>query len=90
MKENNIIESFLDAIDIMIKERFKEISNSNYYIEASIKTVNAGNTVNIDYNGEIYPNVKKREGLSLVVGDIVLVCIVNGNFSNKFVDLKRP
>lgn len=86
---NQIEKAILDTIDIMIQERLKKLS-FNYYIEAKIETVNADGTYNIEWNGTVLNNVKARNGLTLNVGDIVLVCVVNGNFSNKFIDLKRP
>jgi len=47
-------------------------------------------TYNLTYNGDTLTNIKTREGLTLIVGDIVYICIVNGNFSEKFIDCKRP
>lgn len=90
INQSEIENNLLDAIDIMIHERFKELVKSNYYIEASITKNNGNNTYEINYNDSILPSVKVRQGLALQVGDIVLVCVVNGNFSNKFIDLKRP
>lgn len=87
---NEIEKNLIETIDLMIHERFKKLSTFNYYIEAVIETDNGDGTYNIEYNGQILNDIKSREGLSLVVGDVVLVCIVNGNFSNKFIDLKRP
>lgn len=86
---NQIEKAILDTIDVMIQERLKRLS-FNYYIEAKIETVNDDGTCNIEWNGTVLNNIKARNGLILNVGDIVLVCVVNGNFSNKFIDLKRP
>lgn len=86
---NQIEKAILDTIDIMIQERLKKLP-FNYYIEAKIETINNDGTYNIEWNGAILNNVKARNGLTLNVSDIVLVCVVNGNFSNKFIDLKRP
>lgn len=86
---NQIEKAILDTIDIMIQERLKKLS-FNYYIEAKIETINNDGTYNIEWNGTVLNNIKSRDGLILNVGDIVLICVVNGNFSNKFIDLKRP
>lgn len=90
MNQQQIETYLLDTIDLMINERFKQLIKSNYYIEAKILSVNADITYNISYAENNYPNIKAREGLTLTVGDIVLVCVKNGNFSDKFIDLKRP
>lgn len=90
MKTNEYENYIIDAIDLMIQERFKVMINNNYYIEASIININENGTFDIEYNNQTLRNIKAREGLSLVESDIVLICVVNGNFSNKFIDLKRP
>lgn len=90
MNQREIEEYFLNAIDVMVQERFKELARFNYYIEATVISVNDDETCDIDYNENLLSKVKFRSDLTLQVGDIVLVCIVNGNFSNKFIDLKRP
>lgn len=90
MNQNEIEEYLLKAIDIMILERFKELAKFNYYIEATVASNNPDGTCNIELNGQILNNIKKRQSLTVNVGEVILVCIVNGNFSNKFIDLKRP
>lgn len=90
MNTDIINQYILDAIDKMIHERFKKLSKFNYYIEAKIETVNEDGTYDIEFQETVLKNIKAREGLTLNVGDIVLVTIVNGNFSNKFIDCKRP
>jgi hypothetical protein len=90
MNQSEIENNLLETIDLMIHERFKELTKSNYYIEASITKNNGNSTYNLIYNDSPLLNIKARQGITLQVGDIVLVCVVNGNFSNKFIDLKRP
>ena len=90
MKQSEIENKLFEFVDMVVRERSKELMNSNYYIEASIVKVNDNALYDIEFTDKIYPNIKAREGLTLLVGDIVLVCVVNGNFSNKFIDLKRP
>lgn len=81
-------EELMKSIDILIIERLKNLK-FNYYIEAEILTDNGDGTYNVSFNNKTLSNIKAREGLTLLVNDIVLICIVNGNFSNKFIDLKR-
>ena len=90
MSQREIENYILDSIDLLIEERFKMLAKQNYFIEATIVTDNLDGTFNVNYNDQILSNIKAREGLSLVESDIVLICVVNGNFSNKFIDLKRP
>jgi hypothetical protein len=90
VNQKEVENYILDTIDIMIQERFKELAKFNYYIEAVVLTSNPDGTHNIEFNGQTLANINKRADLSLTIGDIVLVCVANGNFSNKFIDLKRP
>lgn len=85
----NLENQILDAIDIMVNEKLSSLK-FNYYIEASIEAINDDGTYEIKFNDQILSKIKAKEGLSLSTNDIVLVCVVNGNFSNKFIDLKRP
>lgn len=90
MNQKDIENYILDSIDLLIEERFKMLSKGNYYIEASILSNNIDGTCDIEFNEQTLSNIQKRSGLSLDINDVVLVCIINGNFSNKFIDLKRP
>lgn len=81
-------QALLEAIQIMINENNKKLKFT-YHIEATVLVVNSDGTYNVNYNGSILKNIRVREGLSLKINDIVLICIINGNFSNKFIDLKR-
>lgn len=76
------------AIGIMIETTLKQLS-FNYYITGRIKTVNGDGTylVTIDDKDE---TLKAREGVNLVVEDIVLIMIPNSQRSHAFVDCKRP
>lgn len=81
-----IQETIFKSIDILIQRKLEKLGY-NYYVEGLITAVNSSN-YDVLINGRTI-KIKAREGLSLATNDIVLVCIVNGNFSNKFIDLKR-
>lgn len=80
----------MDMVEVIVENEFKKLSKFNYYMEAKIVKKNADETFNIELNEDILPSIKARSGIVLNVGDIVLVCIVNANYSNMFIDLKRP
>lgn len=62
----------------------------NTHIEGAITNVLANNQYEVNLsNGETY-TLPRREGLTLVVGDIVLVEQVNGDINKRFIDCKRP
>jgi len=82
--ENNI----LDAIDILIAKRLENLKY-NYYLDGKILVDNLDGTYDVQINGETSV-LKARAELTLVANDLVLVCVVNGNFSNRFIDLIRP
>lgn len=57
--------------------------------EGIISEILSENKYNVAIRGSIYI-VSAREGLSLQVGDAVLVAIANGDFNKKWIDLKQP
>ena len=79
-------EDMLDVIDIMIEKRLSDYNKYPrcYYQDGKILTNNGNGTYNIliNDNTEI---LKARQGLTVVVGDIVSVCIINGNTSRKYI-----
>lgn len=89
MLRDEIQNEMLKAINIKIKSMISNLS-FNRYIEGriiSIDTVNKKCTVKINDNESTMPY---RAGLTLAIGDVVMIMIPNNNFSAKFVDLKRP
>lgn len=89
MLRDEIQNEMLKAINIKIKSMISNLS-FNRYIEGriiSIDTVNKKCTVKINDNESTMPY---RDGLTLAIGDVVMIMIPNNNFSAKFVDLKRP
>lgn len=89
MKWKDIQEQIYKAIDKITDSKLSSLS-FNRYIEGriiSIDTVNKKCTVKINDNESTMPY---RDGLTLAIGDVVMIMIPNNNFSAKFVDLKRP
>ncbi|WGT38001.1 hypothetical protein QH639_19565 [Lysinibacillus sp. 1 U-2021] len=84
------IENYiLDAIEILLDKKLSDLK-FNYFIEAIILENEENGKYKIEYNERIYSSIKAKEGLSLTIGDIVFVCVVNGDFSNKYIECKRP
>ena len=84
---NKLQEELLKSIDILITERKKE-SQCSYFLDGVIKTANIDNTYTTTINGEDF-TLKAIDGKTFVVGDIVDVCVKNGDFSRKFIVWKR-
>ncbi len=80
-------KAILDAINIVVRNRFKELC-FNYYIDGLIVGVNSDGTYNVKSSNNIFNNIRARTGLNLQEGDAVQVMIKNGEFTNKFIDDK--
>lgn len=80
-------KAILDAINIVVRNRFKELC-FNYYIDGLIVGVNSDGTYNVKSSNNIFNNIRARTGLTLQEGDAVQVMIKNGEFTNKFIDDK--
>lgn len=87
MVSTEIQDQILKSIDIMIKEKLKNLK-FNYYIEGKIVSINSG-VYTVKINGED-ETLSARSGLTLSVGEVVLICVPNGNTSFKFIDMKKP
>lgn len=84
---DEIYKSLSRGIKRLIDKKIKELK-FDYTLTGRIKTVNSNNyTVTID---DYDTDIKARLGLSLQVGDLVYVRVIQGNFSNKFIDCKVP
>jgi hypothetical protein len=86
--ELNLLKAINEAIDIKLR-RFKDQLKYDVTLIGKIKSVDDGGlyTVTINDNDT---QCKAREGLTLLVGDIVYIRCIQGNFSNKFIDSKKP
>jgi len=86
----DIQEQIYKSIEKITDDKLKKKQAFNRYIEGriiSVDTVGKKCTVKIN-DGE--STIPYRDGLTLVIGDVVMIMIPNNNFSAKFVDLKRP
>ena len=81
-------EILMESIDILIAERLKNFKY-NYYVEGVVIEGNLDGTYNIRINNEI-STLYAREGLSLQVNDIVMILVINNNYSQKIIDFVRP
>lgn len=85
---SNEKEILMESIDILIAERLKEL-HFNYYIEGVITEDNLDGTYDVRINNEI-STLYAREGLSLQVNNIVMILVINNNYSQKLITMKRP
>lgn len=81
--ENKLLEA-IQSLIIANADKLK----LDYTISAKVISNNNGLYI-IEYQGSQF-TVKAREGLSLSPNDIVYIRVVQGNFSEKFIDCKRP
>jgi ribosomal protein S1 len=84
----DINKYILDAIQVVIKKFLKNLKY-NYYVTGKITSVNSDGTYGVQING-VVSNLPARPGSTFSVGDVVYVMVVNGNYSFKFVDCKKP
>lgn len=81
---------FLEAMETVATKIFKNLFVINTHTEGIIKAVLTGNKYTVQLiNGEIY-DLPARQGLTLAVGNIVLVAQVNGDINKRFIDCIRP
>lgn len=79
----------LESIDIVVKEYLEKL-RLDYTVTGKIVSYDSTNKVyTVLYNGEEL-EIKAREGLTLSAGNIVYIRVVQGNFSEKFIDCKKP
>lgn len=82
---NEIQRSIIDAIKAQVNEKIKNLQfDKTCY--GKVVTIR-DNICDVEINGEI-TQCKIRNGLQINVNDIVLVRLINNDFSNKFVDAK--
>lgn len=80
-------EKLLNSIEMMITEKVKQLK-LDYTITAKVLS-QSGDIYTVGYQGGEL-SVKAREGLDLLLDDIVYIRVVQGNFSEKFIDCKKP
>lgn len=90
IEQDKLSTLWLSAIEKIVEKVVMSKVTINTYIEGSISQILTDNQYEVTLiNGESY-TLPCREGLSLAVGDIVLVAQVNGDINKRFIDCKRP
>ena len=81
---------FIEAMETVATRIAKSIFVMNTHTEGVVKTVLGNNKYSVQLtNGETY-DLYARQGLTLSVGNIVLVAQVNGDINKRFIDCIRP
>lgn len=78
-------KAIFDAIDKIVSKKIKETGYS-YYIDGEVTAVNSDGTYNIQHGNSTYRNVPARTSKTYAVGNVVQVCVKNGDSSRKFID----
>ena len=82
-------EKLLESMEMMILENAEKLK-FDYTITGKIVSYDDITKVyTVLYSGSEL-QIKAREGLALNNGDIVYIKVVQGNFSDKFIDCKKP
>lgn len=74
----------LKACDILVTKRLREL-RFTFYFDAKVTAV-ADALCTITAGPDTYTGVRCRNGLVPAVGDIVSVCVKNGDLAQKFID----
>jgi hypothetical protein len=82
-----LLQDIFKAIDIIVSEKLRKL-RFDYTIEGCITGINDDGSYKVKINGQ-NSNIKARDWLSLNIGEIVYIKVVNGNYSFKFIDCKR-
>lgn len=85
--EHKTQEALLQAIDIMINQKLRNLG-FNYYVDGVIKKDNGDGTYNVLINGTTYNSVPAKNNFAYSVSDVVQVLIKNGNWNKKIIDDK--
>lgn len=88
-KLNIYQQKLLDSIEMLVEEKMSKI-NRDYTIIGKITDYNATDNVYTVLHNDSSLTLKARAGLTLTVGDVVYIRVVQGNFSEKFIDCKKP
>lgn len=80
-------ERLLESIEMMVEENAKRLK-FDYTITGKVISENNGVYTVLYNDSEL--QIKAREGLTLNTNDIVYIRIIQGNFSEKFIDCKKP
>jgi len=81
-------QNLLESIDILVKENNKN-QKFNRTEEGKITEVISSNTYNVNIKNNVY-QIKTINSEIYNVGDLVLILILNNNFSRKVILGKNP
>ena len=81
-------QNLLESIDILVKENNKN-QKFNRTEEGKITEVISSNTYNVNIKNNVY-QIKTINSEVYNVGDLVLILILNNNFSRKVILGKNP
>ena len=83
--DEELQQEMLEAVDILVNGRIEKLKY-NYYITGKVSEVdNVKKEYVVNINGN-YHTLKARQGLVVNVNDSVYICVVNNDFSDKFID----
>lgn len=80
-------KELLRTIEIMIKHNNNKLK-FNRYIEGYVVANNENGTYEVMINNEKH-RLKAREGLTVNIGEVYWICVVNNDFSKKYIIEKR-
>lgn len=86
--ESKVQQKLLESIDILVKENNKN-QKFNRTEEGKITEVISSNTYNVNIKNNVY-QIKTINSEVYNVGDLVLILILNNNFSRKVIIGKNP
>ena len=84
----SVNDLLLEAIDIRIKEYVSNLKFDKTVIGV-VKSINANGSYQVEINGA-ETSIMSIDGLALNVNDVVCVKLIQGNFSQKYIECKRP
>lgn len=84
---NDIQKAILNAVDKLVEDKLKKAKFS-YYIDGEITAV-VGEKYTVVSGNSTYTNLPARTGVTYEVGDLVQICVKNGDSSRKFIDDKK-
>lgn len=79
------LSNFIEEIKLLVDKKTKTLKFDKT-IEGKVVSIN-NEICEVEINGEIF-ECKIRNDLQIDVGDIVLIKIINNDFSNKYIDAK--
>lgn len=90
MNQSKQFTELLTAVDILIEKRLRQSTLTSYQegVIANISSDDNDKWYEVSIDGNIV-RVYSRPFLYLDIGDIVTICIPNGEFSQRFIDKKR-